>query len=93
MTNIEGGFVYTQGNLKIALWGGGVTWTPAKGGGGGLEKWRPVSGRLFCVRTDVGAKGTGTQNLARKIFFHQFFSPHTFEWSKGSARRGYHFEP
>ena len=26
---------------------------------------------LFCVRTDVGAKGTGTQNLARKSFFHQ----------------------
>ena len=50
-----------QGNLKIAL----------GGGGGGLEKWGSVSGPLFCVRTDVGAKGTGTQNLARKSFFHQ----------------------
>ena len=39
--------------------------------GGGLEKWGSVSGPLFCVRTDVGAKGTGTQNLARKSFFHQ----------------------
>ena len=48
--------------------GGGVTWTPAEGGGGGLEKWGSVSGPLFCVRTDVGAKGTGTQNLARKFF-------------------------
>ena len=48
--------------------GRGVTWTPAEGGGGGLEKWDSVSGPLFCVRTDVGAKGTGTQNLARKIF-------------------------
>ena len=51
--------------------GGGVTWTPAEGGGGVLEKWGSVSGPLFCVRTDVGAKGTGTQNLARKSFFHQ----------------------
>ena len=52
------------GNLKIALrgGGGGVTWTPAEGGGGRVEKWGSVSGPLFCVRTDVGAKGTGTQN-------------------------------
>ena len=61
-----------QGDLKIALrGGGGVTWTPAEGGGGGLEKWGSVSGPLFCVRTDVGAEGAGTQNLARKSFFHQ----------------------
>ena len=46
-----------------------MTWTPAEGGGGGLEKWGSVSGPLFCVRTDVGAKGTGTQNLTRKSFF------------------------
>ena len=39
--------------------------------GGELEKWGSVSGPLFCVRTDVGAEGTGTQNLARKSFFHQ----------------------
>ena len=50
--------------------GGGVTWTPAEGGGGGLEKWGSVSGPLFCVRTDVGAEGAGTQILARKNFFH-----------------------
>ena len=55
----------SQGDLKIALrgGGGGVTWTPAEGGGG-LEKWGSVSGPLFCVRTDVGAEGAGTQNLA-----------------------------
>ena len=62
-----------KGDLKIALrgggGGGGVTWTPAEGRGGGLEKWGSASGPLFCVRTDVGAKGTGTQNLARKSFF------------------------
>ena len=45
-----------------------MTWTPAEGGGGGLEKWGSVSGPLFCVTTDVGAKGKGTQNLARKSF-------------------------
>ena len=66
-TNI---FHCALGNLKIAL-RGGLIWTPAEGGGGGLEKWGSVSGPLFSVRTDVGAKGTGTQNLARKSFFHQ----------------------
>ena len=66
-------YLQLLGNLKIALrgGGGGVTWTPAEGGGGGLEKWGSVSGPLFCVRTDVGAKGTGTQILARNSFFHQ----------------------
>ena len=58
----------TIGNLKIALRGGGGD---MDAGGGGLEKWGSVSGPLFCVRTDVGAKGTGTQNWARKSFFHQ----------------------
>ena len=58
-----------QGDLKIPLRrGGGVTWTPAEGGGGGLEKWGSVSGPLFCVRTDVATKGAGTQILARKFF-------------------------
>ena len=60
------------GDLKIALrgGGGGVTWTPAEGGrGGGLENWGSVSGPLFCVRTDVGAKGTGTQKFwPEKVF-------------------------
>ena len=59
------------GNLKIALrWGGDMD-ARRRREGGGLEKWGSVSGPLFCVRTDVGAKGTGTQNLARKSFFHQ----------------------
>ena len=56
------------GDLKIAL--RGVTRTPAEGVGG-VEKWGSVSGPLFCVRTDVGAEGAGTQILARKSFFHQ----------------------
>ena len=30
--------------------------------GRGLEKWGSVLGPLFCVRTDVGAEGAGTQN-------------------------------
>ena len=61
------------GNLKIARGGGGGGDMDARRRreGGGLEKWGSVSGALFCVRTDVGAKGTGTQNLARKSFFHQ----------------------
>ena len=63
------GDVQWQGDLKIALRGrGGATWTPAEGGVGGLEKRGSVSGPLFCVRTDVGAKGAGTQILARKGF-------------------------
>ena len=62
--------VVRKGNLKIALrgGGGGGHGRPPKEGGGGLEKWGSVSGPLFCVRTDVGAKGTGTQDLARKTF-------------------------
>ena len=44
--------------------------------GGGLQKWASVLGPLFCVRTDVAAKGAGTQILARKSFFHQTFPPH-----------------
>ena len=59
----------TQGNLKIALRGGDMDARRRRGGG--LEKWGSVSGTLFCVRTDVGAEGAGTQNLARKSFFHQ----------------------
>ena len=51
--------------------GGGGHGRPPKEGRGGLEKWGSVSGPLFCVRTDVGAKGAGTQILARKSFFHQ----------------------
>ena len=62
-----------KGNLKIALRGGGGGDMDARRrrGGGRLEKWGSVSGPLFCVRMDVGAKGTGTQNLAQKSFFHQ----------------------
>ena len=51
--------------------GGGDMDARRRRGGGGLEKWGSVSGPLFCVRTDVGAEGTGTQNLARKSFSHQ----------------------
>ena len=54
-----------QGDLKIAL----------RGGGGGLEKWGSVSGPLFCVRTDVGAKGAGTQNFGPKKFFPPIIPP------------------
>ena len=43
--------------------------------GGGFQKWASVPGPLFCVRTDVAAKGAGTQILARKIFFHEKCSP------------------
>ena len=69
----------TLGDVKIALrgGGGGGHGHPPKepgGGGAGLEKWACVLGPLFCVRSDVGAEGAGTQNLARKLFFHQRFS-------------------
>ena len=53
------------GDLKIAL----------RGGGGGLEKWGSVSGPLFCVRTDVGAEGAGTQNFGPKKFFPPIIPP------------------
>ena len=62
-----------QGDLKIAPQGGGGVDMDARRrrGGGVLEKCGSVSGPLFCVRTDVGAKGAGIQILARKFFFHQ----------------------
>ena len=47
--------------------------------GGGLEKWGSVSGPLFCVRTDVGAEGAGTQNFGPKKFFPPIISPPTSE--------------
>ena len=63
---------HTEGNLKIALRGGGVTWTPAEGGGGGgVGEMGFRIGPFVLCKNDVGAKGTGTQNLARKSFFHQ----------------------
>ena len=40
-----------------------------------LEKWGSVSGPLFCVRTDVGAKGTGTQKFGPKKFFPPIIPP------------------
>ena len=46
--------------------GGGMAWAPADGGGGVFQKWASVPGPLFCVRTDVAAKGAGTQILDRK---------------------------
>ena len=63
-----------------------MTWTPAEGGGGGdmdarrrrgggWEKWGSVSGPLFCVRTDVGAEGAGTQNFGPKRFFPPIIPP------------------
>ena len=64
-------FLWNPGRPENCSAGRGVTWTPAEGGGGGLEKRGSVSGPLFCVRTDVGAEGAGTQILARKSFFHQ----------------------
>ena len=68
-----------QGDLKIALRGGGgggyMDARRRREGGGGLEKWGSVSGPLFCVRTDVGAKGAGTQNLARKFLSTDNFTP------------------
>ena len=56
--------------------GGGWHGRRAKeGGGGAFQKWASVPGPLFCVRTDVAAKGAGTQILARKIFFTKKCSP------------------
>ena len=55
-----------------------MAWAPGEGGGGGgaFQKWASVPGPLFCVRTDVAAKGAGTQILARKNFFHEKMFPH-----------------
>ena len=60
-----------EGDLKIALQGGGGDMDARRRRGGGSEKWGSVSGPLFCVRMDVGAEGAGTEILARKSFFHQ----------------------
>ena len=48
---------------------------PGGGGGVRLEKWGSVSGPLFCVRTDVGAEGAGTQKFGPKRFFPPMISP------------------
>ena len=66
-----------QGGLKIALLGG-MAWAPGEGGGGGgaFQKWASMPGPLFCVRTDVAAKGAGTKILAGKHFFHEKSFPH-----------------
>ena len=58
--------------------GGGWHGRPAKEGGGRFQKWASVPGPLFCVRTDVATKGAGTQILARKIFFQEFFFSPTY---------------
>ena len=55
--------------------GGGDMDARRRRGGGGLEKWGSVSGPLFCVRTDVGAKGTGTQKVGPKKFFPPIIPP------------------
>ena len=56
---------------------GGWHGRPTKEGGGrGFQKWASVPGRLFCARTDVAAKGAGTQILARKFFSRKNFPPH-----------------
>ena len=61
---------------KLLCRGGGMAWAPGEGGGGRFQKWASVPGPLFCVRTDVAAKGARTQILDRKIFFHETFFPH-----------------
>ena len=69
-----------QGDLKIALRvGGGGCDMDAHRRRGGVEKWGSVSGPLFCLRTDVGAEGTETQNFGPKKFFPPIISPPTFE--------------
>ena len=64
------------GRPETGFAGGGWHGRPAKEGGGAFQKWASVPGPLFCVRTDVAAKGAGTQILARKIFFHEKTFPH-----------------
>ena len=69
--------------------GGGMAWVPGEGGGGGaFQKWASVTGPLFCVRTDVAAKGAGTQILAGKNFFHEKMFPHICVVKMISATRG-----
>ena len=65
------------GGPKIALRGGDGMGARRRRGGGGFQKWASMPGPLFCVRTDVAAKGAGTQILAWKIFFHENIFPHT----------------
>ena len=40
-----------------------------------MEKWGSVSGPLFCVRTDVGAEGAGTQKFGLKKLFPPIIPP------------------
>ena len=44
--------------------------------GGGFEKWGSVSGPLFCVRTDVGAKGKEHKIWPEKVFSTNNSPPH-----------------
>ena len=60
---------------KLLCGGGDGMGARRRGGGGAFQKWASVPGPLFCVRTDVAAKGAGTQNLARKNS-RQNFPPH-----------------
>ena len=62
------------GGPKIALRGGDGMGARRRRGGA-FQKWASVPGPLFCVRTDVAAKGAGTQILAQKNFFATKFSP------------------
>ena len=66
----------SQGGPKLALRGGDGMGARRRRGGGAFQKWASVPGPLVCVRTDVAAKGAGTQILARKIFFHEKTLPH-----------------
>ena len=68
-----------QGNLKIAVrGGGGVTWTPAKGGGGVGEMGFRVGPFVLCKNGCWRQRRRNT-NFGPKKFFPPIIFPPTFE--------------
>ena len=66
------------GDLKIAL-RGGVTWTPAEGGGGGLEKWFRVGPFVLCKNGCWRQRRRNTKFWPEKVFSTNNNPPPPFE--------------
>ena len=69
---------YLQGDLKIALRGGGVTWTPAEGGGGVGEMGFRVGPFVLC-KNGYWRRRRKNTNFGPKKFFPPIISAPTFE--------------
>ena len=69
-----------QGNLKIALrGGGGVTWTPAEGGGGGVGEMGFRVGPFVLCKNGCWRQRHRNTKFGPKKFFPPIIPPPTFE--------------